>query len=290
MGAAGQFELIAGDGDPDLTAPTIRAVPDDPQDRAAAVARLRTLVDRTRPVTTADQRVLPVLPALEGVLPDRGLRRGSTFQVTGEVGATSMALALAAGPTRAGSWAACVGLPELGWAAAAEAGLSLAHLAVIRSPRESWATVTAALVDAFDVVLCGLDHAPSATEARRLTARARERGSVLVVVGGRTAGAGPARRAWPAAADVELSVRASEWSGIGEGRGRLVHRRLSLEVSGRRRADRPRRVDLWFPGPSGIALVQEDAAPAPATVDQDARRPAAHRGVGSGSPRLRRVG
>jgi hypothetical protein len=276
VGAAGQFELIEGaagradglDG----------GDPDGGGDRAERVARLRSLVDRTRPVALAEQRVLPVLPAIAELLPGQGLRRGATFQVSGEVGATSMALALAAGPTQAGSWAACVGLPELGWAAAAEAGVALDHLAVVRTPAPSWASVTAALVDAFDVVLCGLDHAPSAAEARRLTARARERGAVLVVVGGRTAGAGPARRAWPGVADVELTVRASEWSGIGAGRGRLVHRRLSLQVSGRRGADRPRRADLWFPGPSGIELVRDDLA-APGTTS-----------AATAGPHLRRVG
>jgi len=276
VGAAGQFELIEGAAGRD------DAEDRDDEDRAERVARLRTLVDRTRPVALAEQRVLPVLPALAGLLPGQGLRRGATFQVSGEVGATSMALALAAGPTQAGSWAACVGLPELGWAAAAEAGVALDHLAVVRTPPASWAGVTAALVDAFDVVLCGLDHAPSAAEARRLTARARERGAVLVVVGGRTAGAGPARRAWPGAADVELTVRASEWSGIGAGRGRLVHRRLRLEVGGRRGADRPRRADLWFPGPSGIELVRDDVAVAGAS--------GASATATSAGPHLRRVG
>ena len=240
-GESGDGDVAAGDG----TA----------GDRAAAVARLRSLVDRTRPVSMADQRTLPVLPGLEGLLPGRGLQRGSTVQVGGHVGATALALAMAAGPTRAGSWVACVGLAELGWAAAAEAGVDLDRVAVVRTPDASWGTVTAALVDAFDVVLCGLGHAPSTTEARRLTARARERGSVLILVGGRTAGAGPARRAWPGAADVEMSVISSEWSGIGSGWGRLGQRRVTLEVGGRRGLSRARRVDLWLPGPAGVVTV-----------------------------------
>ena len=255
------------------------------EDRAAALARLRSLVDRTRPVSMADQRTLPVLPGLEGLLPGRGLQRGSTVQVGGHAGATALALAMAAGPTRAGSWVACVGLAELGWAAAAEAGVDLDRVAVVRTPDASWGTVTAALVDAFDVVLCGLGHSPSSTEARRLTARARERGSVLILVGGRTAGAGPARRAWPGAADVELSVISSEWSGIGVGWGRLGQRRVTLEVGGRRGLSRARRVDLWLPGPSGVITVADvaDGGSSAAGADDDA--------VGDGvvTP-LRRVG
>jgi hypothetical protein len=209
----------------------------------------------------ADQRTIPVLPALEELLPGRGLQRGSTVQVGGPVGATALALAMAAGPTRAGSWVACVGLPELGWAAAAEVGVDLERVAVVRTPAQSWPTVTAALVDAFDVVLCGLGHAPSAADARRLTARARERGSVLILVGGRTAGAGPVRRVWPEVADVELAVLRSEWSGIGRGWGRLSQRRITLEVGGRRGLSRSRRVDLWLPGPSGVV----PADPSPGT-------------------------
>lgn len=235
------------------------------EDRTAAVARLRALVDRTRPVSMADQRTLPVLRALEDLLPGRALQRGSTIGVNGAVGATTLALAVAAGPTRAGSWAACVGLPELGWAAAVAAGVDLERVAVVRTPERSWGNVTAALVDAFDVVLCGLAHAPSATEARRLTARARERGSVLILVGGGVAGVGPARRTWPEAVDVELVVVRSEWSGIGNGWGHLSQRSVTLEVRGRRGLSRPRRFELLLPGPTGIAPVDTDSDTGPGT-------------------------
>jgi hypothetical protein len=225
---------------------------DDPsEDPAATVARLRTLVERTRPVSTADQRTLPVLTALEDLLPGRGLRRGSVLQVDGQVGATSLALAVAAGPTRSGSWVACVGADETGWAAAAEVGVDMERLVVVRTPERSWATVTAALVDAFDVVLCALERNPSSTEVRRLQARARERGAVLVVLGGERGAIGPHRRAWPEAADVTFTVVSGTWSGIAQGSGRLRSRRLTLEVSGRRGAGRPRRVDLLLPGPTG---------------------------------------
>jgi len=225
------------------------------EDPAATLARLRGLVERTRPVSTADQRVLPVLPALEGILPSRGLRRGSLVQVDGLSGATSMALAVAAGPTRAGSWVACVGSDELGWSAAAETGVDLERLVVVRSTPQSWAAVTAALVDAFDVVLCGLDRTPSAVEARRLQARARERGAVLVVVGGRRGGVGPARRTWPGAADLGLTVVDARWHGLGQGWGHLHSRLVTVEVAGRRAADRARRIDLLLPGPTGAPAV-----------------------------------
>ncbi len=257
------------------------------EDPAATLARLRTLVERTRPVSTADQRVLPVLPAIEELLPSRGLRRGSIVQVDGLVGATSMALAVAAGPTRAGSWVACVGADELGWAAAAEAGVDMDRLVVVRTPPESWATVAAALVDAFDVVLCGFDRAPSMVEARRLQARARERGAVLVVVGGLRGGVGPARRGWPGAADLGLTVVEARWQGLGDGWGNLRSRLVTVEISGRREAGRPRRVELLLPGPTG--------APAPApdrtltSSSEDAGSSPGHTGVAPVVP-LRRTG
>jgi hypothetical protein len=236
-------------------------------DRAERVATLRALVDRTRPVSLAGQRVLPVLPALEACFSaaggPQGLQRGSVVQVVGVAGATTLALALAAGPTRAGSWAAFVGLPELAWAAAAEVGVDLDRVVVVRPTERTRVTVLAALVDAFDVVLCGLGAANgragtlSATEARRLSARARERGSVLLVVGGRTGGVGPARRVWAGAADAELVVVDQEWSGLGQGWGHLRSRRVTVETGGRRGLDRPRRLGLWLPDGNGSVTAAE---------------------------------
>ena len=163
-------------------------------DRATRLAPLRDLVEQIRPVTLAHERALPVVPAVEQLLPARGLQRGSTVSVAGGSGTTALAFAVLAGPTRAGSWAACVGLPELGWAAAAQLGVDLERVVVVRPPAAAWATVVAALVDAFDVVVCGPEHAPTAAEVRRLSARARERGAVLMAVGGAVAaGSGPVR-------------------------------------------------------------------------------------------------
>ena len=181
-------------------------------DARTSVARLRALVERTRPVTTAEQRVLPVLPVLEDLLPDRGLRRGSLVQIDGVHAATSLTLATLAGPTRAGSWVACVGVGGLGWVAAQEAGVDLERLVVVHTPDRSWAKVVAAFVDAFDVVLCGPDRVPSASEARQLRARARERGAVLVVL------APPGRARPRLAVPGRLPTSASRWSERG-GRG-----------------------------------------------------------------------
>src|SRR5689334_10995109 len=90
---------------------------------AAALAGLiRTAEETDEPGV---HRVLPVAPELSGLLPGRGLRRGSTVAVaTGRAapagGGTSLMLALLAEASRAGSWCAVVGVPALGALAAQE--------------------------------------------------------------------------------------------------------------------------------------------------------------------------
>jgi hypothetical protein len=188
-----------------------------------------------------------VLESLETLFPD-GLRRGSTIGIERS---TSLALALAAGPSSEGSWFAVAGLSSLGLAAASELGVDLEHLvAVADPPAASWGTVVATLVDAFDVVLVRPRRRVGVADTRRLAARARERGSVLVVLG--------ASATWPDAADVELAIRNEEWQGIGDGHGHLRARQVIVEACGRRAASRTRRVSLWLPAAGGgVAAVDE---------------------------------
>ena len=131
--------------------------------------------------TLADERLLPVVPALQSLLPGRGLRRGATVTVSRSA---ALALALVAGASAAGSWVAAVGLPDLGIVAAAESGIALERLALVPAPgARAWTTVVAALLDAVDVVLVRPPPRLPAPQARRLAARARERGAVLVPLG-----------------------------------------------------------------------------------------------------------
>lgn len=200
------------------------------------------LVERTRPVSRADERCLPVSERLEPLLAGTGLQRGSVVAVRGAPGsgATSLALALVAGPSASGSWVAAVGLPWLGLRAAAEAGVHLGRLALVPAPEPTaWANVVAALVDALDVVVVRPDRLARPTDARRLTARARERGAVLVLLG-------PPGR-WQEGPDLVLEVTRSRWEGLGDGHGRLRRRQVVVEAGGRRRASRPRTVELTLP-------------------------------------------
>gem|GEM_PF-1313659 len=184
----------------------------------------------------AQERVVPVLPALQPLV-GPGLRRGATLAV---VGSTSLVLALLAGASLAGSWVGVVGLPTLGLVAAAEMGVALDRLALVPHPGREWPTVTAALVDALDIVVVRPPPHARSGDARRLAARARERGAVLVIAAG----------GWPGP-DIQLTVTAGEWAGLDSGAGHLRARRVAVQATGRRDAARPRHAWLWLPGPDG---------------------------------------
>lgn len=181
-------------------------------------------------------KALPVLDGLAGLLPWGGLRRGSTVVVRGS---TTLLLALLAAATAEGSWAAVVGLPDLGLVAASELGVVVHRLALVPAPGSELVPVTAALLDGIDLV--AVAKQPPAAEARRLSARARHRGSVLIPVGG-----------WPGA-DLELDGT-GRWSGLGNGHGRLHTRELTVRSRGRGAAARGNQVRLTLPGGRAISL------------------------------------
>ncbi|MDZ7733099.1 MAG: hypothetical protein U5R31_08255 [Acidimicrobiia bacterium] len=226
--------------------------------RESSAVDLARLAERVQPVALAHERTLSVLPALESLLPD-GLRRGSVVAVTGTA-ATSLALAVTAGPSGAGSWSVAVGVPALGLVAAGELGVALERLAVVGPPPpDAWAPVVATLVEAFDVVLVRPPRTVRRADARRLTARARERGTVVLQLGATDALEG----------DLHLHTEMREWCGLGDGHGHLRARRVRVHAEGRRRATRPRRVDLWLADGQGrVSLAGDrDAVPGPRTVD-----------------------
>ncbi len=222
--------------------------------QAATGGMAVALQERVRPVTLTDEQRLPAAPALEAVLPGGGVRRGSVVGLEGP-GSTSLLWSLLAPPTEAGSWAVLVGLPAAGLLAAADAGVALERLAVVAPPGGSWATVLGALLDGFDLVVAAPDRKVRPADARRLTARARERGTVVVLAGG------GAVSAWPEGADLRLALTGPDWEGLGRGHGHLQRRRVHLEVSGRREAARPRAADLWLPAEADPVAAVEPVVP-----------------------------
>jgi hypothetical protein len=210
-------------------------------------------------------RPLPVLPALEPLLPPGGLRRGSAVAVRGSA---SLLLALLAGPSRAGAWCAVVGLPALGLVAAAETGVALDRLALVPDPGPDWAAVAGALLDAMDVVVVAPRGRVLDGDVRRLAARARQRGAVLVPYG--------AVR-WPGA-ELRLSVAAGGWEGLDSGSGHLRARRVAVRAEGRGSAARARELRLWLPAPGGgvradptpVLRAVPDLPPAPPALTRPA--------------------
>ncbi len=154
----------------------------------------------------------------EACSPD-GVRRGSVVSVEGVpgAGATSVALELVSAVTAAGEWAAWMGERTLGAEAAAEAGVALERFVVVRGvPPEHRARAVGALVEGLGVVVLDRGSAVRAAEARRLTARVRERRGLLVALGG-----------WPEGAAVRLRAGGGPWRIEA---GRLVPRAVEVEA------------------------------------------------------------
>jgi hypothetical protein len=216
--------------------------------------------------------VLPVVAALRPLLSGGGLRKGSTVEVgmTGPVplgrslgdgvrrdedgegagyreraaaGGSTLALLLLAEASATGSWCALVGAPGIGLAAASEAGVELARLALIPAPGRAWSRVVGALFDGFDLVAVRPPEGFTPGDARALAGRARHHGSVLVSLG-----------PWPGA-DLRLSCDDLVWDGLGDGHGRLRSRQLRVSARGRGVPGAERSVHLHLPDvgpPSGV--------------------------------------
>lgn len=217
--------------------PPVERLGEDPADRRAVAPEPITAADaRSAPLDPGSHaRLLPVHGTLAGLLPVGGLERGSTVVVGGS---TSLVLALLAEASRAGGWAAFVGLPRVGVLAAHELGLDLARLVLVPAPGPDGPTVVAALLDGVDVVVVG-DVALTDADRRRLSARARERDAVLV-----------STAPWPGA-HVTLTAEIARWEGLGRGEGRLRSRRLTVRGGGRGAAARGWTAEVVVPPPAG---------------------------------------
>ncbi|GAA4021450.1 hypothetical protein GCM10022247_52040 [Allokutzneria multivorans] len=178
-------------------------------------------------------RVLPVRTELREVLPWPGLRRGATIALRGS---TSLLFAVLASATAEGSWAAVVGLPGLSVLAAAEAGIAVQRLALVPRPGTQLGEVVAALADGIDLVAFTGTATLGTAQVRKLSARVRQRGTVLLPLG-----------PWPSA-DVHLRCANTRWHGTGAGDGHLTHREVDIHATGRGSAARPRSVRVCLPG------------------------------------------
>ena len=192
----------------------------------------RSVVEQLRERVAAMERrpagePVPTLPGLADIVP---LHAGATYTVD----SSSLALAMAAGASRAGEWVGFAGCPDFGAEAAAELGIELTRTVLVPDPGTHWLEVTAALVDVLRVVVLRPPASVDERTAGILDARLRTRSAVLVVHG-----------PWPRV-EARLSVDESAWSGPSAGTGHLEQRRARVLVH--RGARPPQRVELTWPG------------------------------------------
>lgn len=206
----------------------VRPRPTDPESDPESDA-----VDGSEQVSVPTRRrpVLPVPSALMEVLPHGGLVRGTVASVSG---AGSLLIGLVAAVTGAGGHVAVIGQPRFGLLAAVEMGAQLSKLALIPDPGPDPVEVAAILLDGVDLVVLGLGGlSVPPTRARAVVARARSKGSTLVVTDGHWDGA-----------ELRLDASVHGYDGLGTGRelGRGRLRGVRLSVCARGKAMRPRTV------------------------------------------------
>jgi hypothetical protein len=196
---------------------------------------------RSMQATKLDSRLIPTHPALADLLPGGGLKQGAMYslEATSDGYGATLLLALLAGPSAAGSWCGVVGVPEFGVEAAASFGIDLDRLVLVPKPGDQWLAVTAAIADVMTVVVTKPPRVASEGNLARLSARLRQRGSTLIVVGSHSV--------WPQS-EALLSLSESRWSGIGDGHGHLTARQVTVTVS-TRSGGRPRSARMWLPDP-----------------------------------------
>ena len=192
--------------------------------------------------------------ALEALLPEGGIRRGTAIAVSG-LGSMTLAMALTAEASRRASWVAAVGMADLGVAALAERGIDLGRWALVDLPvgfrsrdRSLSEDVLGAAVGGFDLVLVGPEVRVAGATARRLLARMREHGTSLICALGGDASGDVANGLQP---ELRMMIEQTRWTGIDDGHGRLVARRAEVTVWGRGAASRLRRIPMWLPSEDG---------------------------------------
>lgn len=181
--------------------------------------------------------------ALERLLPG-GLPRGGTMAVAGSL---SLLLATMGAASAAGAWCSLAGLPPVSAEAAREFGIAAAHTPMVAAPTvgsgRAWMGLIAALLDTMDVVAARPGAALTANDLSRLSARARNKGTTLLLYGEDSA-------ALPGL-DLRLSAREQAWQRAVGPRGRLTARHITVAASGRGRFARPKQVGLWLPDRRG---------------------------------------
>ena len=156
------------------------------------------------------------------------IRTGGAYRVDDQ----SLALTLLSAVSAAGNWIGAVGLNDVGWEAAAEAGLDLSRAVTVPDPGDLWLEAVTALVDVLPVLWVRPPRPVSPRLASTVAARLRKREATLFIQGD-----------WPGA-EAQLWVEQARWVGVGDGSGRLQERSAHIAC---RRGTAPVRYAPWPP-------------------------------------------
>src|ERR1700761_1934915 len=153
----------------------------EPEGFARGVAGLRTgNAASSTDAGLPGAAILPVLPALAGLLPGGGLARGSVLAVD-QPGL--LCLALLAGASAAGAWCGVAGVPSLGVVAAAGMGAEPGRLMLVPEPGPGGPQGVGSMLGACGGVEVQPPDPPSGQVRRRLEGVLRRGGGVLVAAG-----------------------------------------------------------------------------------------------------------
>ncbi|GAB2570092.1 hypothetical protein [Leucobacter ruminantium] len=185
---------------------------------AATVDSLQRRISEMQPVRL-DDRALPTHAGLRTLLPGGALRKGASYSVHGS---QQLALALMSASSASGAWCGVIGCRSFGAEAAVELGVALDRCVLIPEPGAHAISLASALCEILTVVLLRATSTPRAGDAERISARLREHGAALIVLGD-----------WPRP-ESTLRVTGSQWTGLGRGHGALRSRRLAVRTQDRR--------------------------------------------------------
>ena len=183
-----------------------------------------------------DKELLPIPVPLAQIMPGGGLARGSVVAVDG---ARSVLVAIIAEITAAGGYVAVVGQPHLSLHAAAEMGADLSHIAVVNGSPAQFdpVEVAAVLLDGLDLVVVGLGGVSvPPSRSRAVMARARAKGSTLMVTDGRWSGV-----------QASLTAQVADYRHLpfrSVGHGRIAGLSLSVQARGRGARTTDTRIDV----------------------------------------------
>lgn len=185
---------------------------------AVSLPDLRQRITEMQPLRI-DERALPTPPALRPLLPGGSLRAGSAYSVRGS---WQLALSFLAEASQSGAWCGVLGCPGFGAEAAVELGVALDRCVLVPTPGQHALTLAGTLSETLSVIVARFDARVAPADIERLSARLREHGSALVVLGD-----------W-ARSESRLTAMSSQWEGLGKGHGSLAARELTVLSEDRR--------------------------------------------------------